>query len=90
MSRSSKKYTTFYTQELILYFNKILNLKKNYIKTNLNRKKTLNSWNLQKVLAIHQGRYTSKHILCDFFLNLKVGSLSKTRKPFFFRSKKKR
>lgn len=43
MSRSSKKYTTFYTQELILYFNKILNLKKNYIKTNLNRKKTLNS-----------------------------------------------
>lgn len=54
------------------------------------RQKTFNKWNYKSYYYIPQGKYTVKVRPTLYHLAYKVGSFAKTRKPFFFRSKKKK
>lgn len=89
MSRSNKKFLPLYTIDLKRYFTKLMNFNKLYIK-NFSRKITINSWHINNKYSVYQGRYYSEHTFTEHSMNFKVGSFTKTRKPFFFRTKKKR
>lgn len=72
-----------------MYFARLIEARRKKL-AKMSRSKTITVWNLLPVITIHQGRYTSKHRLNLFSLGFKFGEFSKTRKPFFFRTKKKR
>ena len=74
--------------DLVEFFQKIDNnpVTFNYCSRHL----TLNLLNVFKTVRVHQGKVYSSFELNEYYLGKKVGMLSKTRKPFFFRSKKKR
>lgn len=54
------------------------------------RHKTLNTLNINQQYTIHQGKTTVTYPVMSKYIRKKLGMLSKTRKPFFFRSKKKK
>lgn len=54
------------------------------------RHKTLNMLNINQRYFIHQGKTKTSCFVASKHIRKKVGMLSKTRKPFFFRSKKKK
>ena len=75
------------------YFNKLVkdkNIKNNEYFNIITKNKTINKWNLQKNVYLYQGRYSSLFTITPYHLNIKYGELTKTRKPFFFRGKKKK
>lgn len=88
MARSSYKYTYFTENDLKYHYSWID--PSYYFYESNSRYKTLNRWNMPSAFNIHQGKtqnymYTDKHCL-----RTKLGMYSKTRKPFFFRSKIKK
>lgn len=89
MSRSSKKFLPLYELDLKRYFIKLTNFKSLTIKS-FSRRTSLNFWHINNKYSIYQGRYYSIHDFTETCLGYKAGSFTKTRKPFFFRSKKKR
>lgn len=54
------------------------------------RAKTVNNWNYRFWFQVHQGKYIVRVRPTIYHTGYKLGSFTKTRKPFFFRSKKKR
>ena len=90
MSRSSWKFLTIYKNDFIDYFNLLINDSYKYKYKYIYRNKTINYWNYRFFYKIYQGKYTKRIIFLKYHLGLKVGMFSKTRKPFFFRGKKKR
>lgn len=89
MSRSSYKFLPLYSFEMKNYFFKLIekNTKKNYL---VYRNLTINNWNIKPLVKIYQGRYNSVFKITPFHIGIKYSQLSKTRKPFFFRTKKKK
>nr|YP_010147345.1 30S ribosomal protein S19 [Thuricola similis]QQP22156.1 30S ribosomal protein S19 [Thuricola similis] len=89
MRRSSWKYTPITFFDYYYYISKLLKIKlinKFHIAPRTKVMTTLSQpWN-----SIHQGK---NYTMVNFYkirLGYKYGSFSKTRKPFFFRSKKKK
>lgn len=89
MSRSNYKYIPMYNDDLKNYF-LIFTEQKSKKVTKINRKKLINFWTYNSTYLFYSGKFwrTLKPTIYSF--NLKFGMFSKTRKPFFFRSKKKR
>lgn len=89
MSRSSYKFLPFFKHELNNYFFNLIEKKKisNY---KVNRNITVNYWNIKTKVKIYQGRYNSIFKITKYHIGYKYSQLSKTRKPFFFRTKKKK
>lgn len=90
MARAAWKFTYVTDYDLCAYL-------KTYIKKTpltspqLNiRFKTFNQWNYKLGYFVPQGKYTIFIQPGLFHLNYKIGAFAKTRKPFFFRSKKKK
>ena len=75
------------------YFEKLTNNKsiknKEYFYI-ITKNKTINKWNFKKNFYLYQGRYSSLFTITPYHIHIKYGELTKTRKPFFFRGKKKR
>jgi len=89
MSRSTFKYLPLYQDDLKNYFLNLIETKK--IKRNIiSKKKTINVWNNFYTVKLHQGKYSNVFKTTDYHIGVKFGEFTKTRKPFFFRSKKKR
>lgn len=88
MSRSNWKYTWGTENDLHMFFNKITRV--NVFAPQTYRHKTINHLNSNRLYLIHQGKV--KHLVdtSEYYVDHKLGLASKTRKPFFFRSKKKR
>jgi ribosomal protein S19 len=59
-------------------------------KSVVSKRKTIVVWNNFYAAKIHQGRYHNQLLQSELHLSFKFGEFTKTRKPFFFRSKKKR
>lgn len=89
MSRSSYKYLPMYEDDMKKYFYQLVE-KKVYEKVLVNKRKTIIMWNNFYIAKIHQGRYYNRISQSRLLLSYKFGEFTKTRKPFFFRSKKKR
>lgn len=90
MSRSAWKFTQITEFDLFLYFKNFT--KKKYLPNyapNI-RAKSVNRWNYRTLFYISQGKYTVKVQPTIYHMSYKLGAFAKTRKPFFFRSKKKR
>lgn len=91
MAKSTYKYITFYQDDFDNYFYvKISDKSFNRIVVFTNRRRVLNSWNSKYIHVVHNGKVLIRHTATLFSHNRKLGEFSKTRKPFFFRSKKKR
>ncbi len=90
MARSAWKYLVLYSDDLYKYFN---NLIKDSYKSKIrfqDRDRTINLWNYKRKCKIYNGKISRHFSPNQFLVNLKFGIFSKTRKPFFFRSKKKK
>ena len=90
MSRSAWKFTSISEYDLYTYL-------RTYIKRTCPLKflpsfrlKSLNKWNYRSIYFIHQGKYTVSIRPSIYHISYKLGAFAKTRKPFFFRSKKKK
>lgn len=90
MAKSAWKFMYITKSDLFLYMKKINN-KIQLIENNINsRKKTINKWNCNQIFNINQGKYDVSLTSSIYNIPYKLGAFAKTRKPFFFRSKKKR
>lgn len=89
MKRSTWKYIPITYFDYYYYISKLLKLKifKNFHIAPRIKTITMLSqhWN-----SVHQGKNYTIINMSQFKLGLKYGSFTKTRKPFFFRSKKKK
>lgn len=54
------------------------------------RFKTITKLNYFSSLTIYTGKWLVDKTLSRHYIGIKVGQLTKTRKPFYFRSKKKK
>ncbi len=88
MSRSSYKFLYVTEEDIMQFYDSLDNMV--YPSLFAPRNKTLNSLNYLANYHIHQGKVKVQFKACKFHINRKLGALTKTRKPFFFRSKKKR
>ncbi len=82
-------YTT--DRDFLLYTIRKLN-SENYKKITLKDHKntTITRLNYIHAYSLYQGKYTITRFLKKFHIGYKLGELTKTRKPFYFRSKKKK
>lgn len=74
------------------YFNYLISNKTYGVKKKkkTSKKKTIIKWNNFYSAIIHQGRHTNVLTQVDDHIGFKFGEFTKTRKPFFFRGKKKK
>ena len=88
MSRSNYKYLPLYNDDMMEYF--FFSINKTQIKTRkISKLKTITKWNNFTKANLHQGRYSNIIFCTNNHLGFKFGQFTKTRKPFFFRGKKK-
>jgi len=74
---------------LYFYNNKVLDNKTFYPQSD--REKVINPLNCDAWFSIHNGSgQLTQYKSSDYCINKKLGMFVKTRKPFFFRSKKKK
>jgi ribosomal protein S19 len=88
MSRSNYKKPVLTFDELFYFYSIVDNGYK--FKLPSYRNKTINGLNISYKFYIHQGNSHRDIKLSEYSIGKKLGAFSKTRKPFFFRSKKKR
>lgn len=88
MARSLYKFLFFSLEDLYIYYSKIIN--KNLIVAKPSRQRTVNGLNINRKYKIYQGKYWHSILVNKWAIGWKIGAFSKTRKPFFFRSKKKK
>lgn len=88
MGRSSWKFNFVTNCDLYKYYNK-LSRPLEYTAYGY-RDKTINNWNNNITYKVEQGKVHMFINTNEYFNNYKLGMFSKTRKPFFFRSKKKK
>lgn len=88
MARSSWKYHFYKLEELEAYLHYITD--NGYYYQLTNRKTTLNKLNFFKQGVLHTGKYTIVRRFTKYHIGLKLGAFTKNRKPFYFRSKKKK
>ena len=90
MSRVAWKYLYFTDYDLCTYLKTQLKQSPcNDVVPNI-RLKTLNRWNYSTVYFVDQGKIKVLVKPSLYHINFKLGAFAKTRKPFFFRSKKKK
>ena len=89
MARSSWKYlylTNFNILNYLEYFIEEYRVENSIAK----RHTTLHNLNYFLPYTIYTGKWTIQKKFTKYHLNFKLGEFTKTRKPYFFRSKKKR
>ena len=89
MARASWKFHFFKNFEVEQYINHIVEESYDLNTKNNNRNSTIHKLNFFLPLNLHTGKWLIKPNLTKFHIGFKLGQLTKTRKPFFFRSKKK-
>lgn len=88
MGRSNFKFLYYSEKDLCSFFKKINpNFEYN---SNNTRYMTLNKLNLLEKRYVYQGQNKVYFKSSEYCLGYKLGMFSKTRRPFFFRQKKKR
>lgn len=87
MARVSWKYLYITNNDLKQFYAKINT--QNYL-SDTSRNKTINLLNAEGVCSTYQGNVEVTTTLNTAMVGKKLGMFSKTRKPFFFRSKKKK
>ena len=88
MGRSAWKFLPVMQNDLKIYFSKI---DEEYTaRLDNHRSLSINSLNYRRSYKIHQGMSRTPLVPGRFCLGYKLGMFSKTRRPFFFRSKKKK
>lgn len=92
MARSSWKLTPYDKRDLIIFYKKFFYKHEFYMNWRDPRILHLNFFNYTHKFSIHTGKNTVIFQTADsiYLLNKLLGSVTKTRKPFFFRSSKKR
>lgn len=88
MARSNWKYIYHTDYDLMVFYSKINSLF-NIPEHNV-RSLTINMLNYTQNHYVYQGKYNVYFDTSIYCLNYKLGMFTKTRKPFFFRSKKKK
>lgn len=88
MSRSNWK-GVYHTEKDLCSFYKTINANFEYISNN-DRYMTINKLNYKERRVVYQGKCRVFFDSSSYCINYKLGMFSKTRKPFFFRSKKKK
>lgn len=88
MSRVSWKFT-WATEDDLFYFYKQIDPTFQFYFVPF-RHTTVNNLNNNQEYSLYQGKYLVNIYTDKFCLNRKLGMFTKTRKPFFFRSKKKK
>jgi len=88
MARSAYKKPLLLLEDLY-YFYALTNPEYNYRLRSF-RNKTINALTAEVPYFLHQGNSYQDFTLTEYSIGRKLGEFSKTRKPFFFRSKKKR
>lgn len=89
MARSVFKYYSFNNSEIINYIFFLTEYKK-LINLESKRCTTITKLNDYLSFNIHTGKWIVLKRIQSNYWGFKLGQLTKTRKPFFFRSKKKR
>lgn len=92
MSRSSWKFINFTPLDVEVYYKRFLLKQPLYAQVLHQRNNRLNFFNYEHKFSVHHGK-TYSFFQSDeaiFIIGLKLGSLFRTRKPFFFRAKDKR
>lgn len=75
---------------MYFFYNNIILDRKNFYAAS-DREKTINNITSNTWFSIHNGkRWTTQFLSSDYCVGYKLGMFSKTRKPFFFRSKRKK
>lgn len=92
MSRSSWKYTGYNTIDIKIFYNQFFYKQEIYEQAPNQRNNRFNFFNYTHKFNIYNGK---KYLFFQttealYFFNLKLGAISKTRKPFFFRAKEKK
>jgi ribosomal protein S19 len=88
VSRVTWKFLPFSNNDLKCYYSTIDEDYKLLI--DHSRSRTLNNFTTPRTFYVHQG-WTYVEVNSDeFYLRRKLGMFAKTRRPYFFRSKKKR
>lgn len=91
MARAGWKYHSFKSEEITNYINYITEEDFYNEAVNWNsRYKTITKLNCFDYVTIYTGKFEAEFRLSKYFIGCKLGQLSKTRKPYFFRSKKKK
>jgi len=89
MARSTYKYYNFNDLEITNYIY-YLTENNNLLISNNSRSLTIHKLNYYLPFNIYTGKWTIKKYFFKNHWSFKLGQFTKTRKPFFFRSKKKR
>jgi hypothetical protein len=87
LARSSGKYHYYLKSEINSYINNLLDMPNNEFV--YRRHATLTQLNQNQLGIIHTGKYTIEKFFSKYHIGLKIGSFTKSRKPYYFRSKKK-
>ena len=89
MARVSWKFYPFRDQEIEAYIEHITDTYSTFNDNNNKRHLTVHKLNFHMPFKIYTGKWTIQRELTKFHFGYKLGQLTKTRKPFYFRSKKK-
>lgn len=88
MSRVTWKFSVVTINDLQIFFKKT---NPSYrVGVDSYRSKTINNWNKNRNYTIPQGKTNITVWVDDYSVGKKLGMFSKTRKPFFFRSKRRK
>lgn len=88
MARASWKYHFFKDTEVEAYIDYLTDVTPNYI--NEKRKTTLTKLNYFLPSILYTGKYQIERRFNKYHMGFKLGQFTKNRKPFYFRSKKKK
>ena len=92
MAKSAWKYNNYTNIDVENYFINLFseNSYKSEILLRNNRSFKLNKLNYNFRYRVHQGKFSVIKRFLIYSINKKLGEFSKTRRPFYFRSKKKK
>ena len=88
MARASWKYHFYKKNEITAYVNYLLDVPQSEILSK--RKTTITKLNCFNYAEVYTGKYTLEKRFSKYHIGLKLGAFTKNRKPFYFRSKKKK
>ncbi len=89
MARASWKYHFFKNVEVEQYINHITENDYDLIDKNNDRSTTVHKLNYYLPVTLHTGKWLITPTLTKLHIGFKLGQFTKTRKPYYFRSKKK-
>lgn len=90
MARAAWKYYYFISEDFLYYGQWLVEDYSNLNRKQSSRFKTIHRLNYIIPTTIYTGKWVNREYLTKFHFGFKLGELSKTRKPYYFRSKKKR